>query len=271
MLHQDVRMTDIDVDQWRHAQELLLRSAKACRRLVVIHEHGRVVKFRHSDGDDVRGRVAVVDGPRRVARELYEANRDAVDFVVVMERHAVDDYFARVQDAWSIDDDIDTYVQRTYAALDGYADGIVTHPSPARETLGLQWRLGASHDRVRSAVRAFVAPESTVVVGVESRGTLWSSLVLDFDADHEITLVTTADPSTMDIRGTAGELAERLAADQEAGGRTVSLCMVLDHAAAVDFVATPADDKADMLRRLLSDGRASLARATPALAAYHVG
>ena len=156
MLHENVLMADIDVDQWRNAQALLLRSAKACRRLIVIHQAGRVLKFRHTEGLPVNGRVDVIDDPQRAARELYEANQDLVDFVVLMERDAVDSYFAEVQDSWTIEEDLDDYVRKTYAILDSYPDGIVTCPGPARETLGLQWRLGVSYDEVRAAVGAYV-------------------------------------------------------------------------------------------------------------------
>ena len=36
MLHGDVLMADIDVDQWRNAQDLVLRSAKEAKRLIVM-------------------------------------------------------------------------------------------------------------------------------------------------------------------------------------------------------------------------------------------
>ena len=92
MLHQDVLMADIDVAQWRNAQALILRSAKAARRLVVIHDNGKVVKFRHTSGTEVAGRVDTVDDPHAVARAVYEANKESVDFAVVMERDAVDTF-----------------------------------------------------------------------------------------------------------------------------------------------------------------------------------
>src|SRR5262245_53621457 len=201
-------MADIDVDQWRNAQALLVRSAKACRRLVVIHDSGRVLKLGHTDGLPIRRGVTLVDDPERVARELYDAHADIVDFVVVLERDAVDNYFAQVQDGWDIDDDLDQFVRNTYAQLDSYPDGIVTHPGPARSTPGLQWRLG--FDEVKATVEAFVAPRSTVILGVESAGALWTSLLLDFDHDRRITSITTADPTIPGARGTPALLATAL-------------------------------------------------------------
>lgn len=268
MIDKDIAMLDIDVDQWRNAQALLLRSAKACRRLVVIHEDGRVLKFRHTHETPVRGTVAAVGDPHGLARDLYQANKDVVDFVVVLERRAVDRYFAQVQNGWTIDDDIDDFVHKTYAALDSYADGIVTYPGPARETLGLQWRLGASHEQVTMAVKTLVAPGSSVILGVESRGELWTSLILDFDDNHQLVSVTTADPSRIDLHGTPTELVERLLTWVEQAGKQVSIALLLDHRAAQDLLAAPADRKADTLTHLLQNGKARLARAPAALATH---
>ncbi|MEU4191799.1 hypothetical protein AB0E69_07875 [Kribbella sp. NPDC026611] len=261
MLHENVLMADIDVDQWRNAQALLLRSAKAARRLVVIHDHGKVVKFRHTAGAAVNGRVDVVTDPHVLARELYAANRGLVDFVVVMERNAVDCYFATVQNAWSIDDDLDTYVHDTYATLDAFADEIVTYPGSARSTLGLQWKLGATYDELVGAVHAYVDPGSTAILGVEAAGELWTSLILDFDPDLRITSITTADPSVVDIRGTVAQLAENLAEWAEGTGKTVSLALVLQQEAARSFLAAEGpEEKLGILSGALSTGNAAASR-----------
>lgn len=257
MLHQDVLMADIDVDQWRNAQALLLRSAKAARRLVVIHEDGDVLKFRHTSGATCVGAVERVDEPRALAQRLYEANREAVDFVVVMERGAVDSYFAALQDSWNIDDDLDVFVQRTYALLDEYAEGVVTYPGPARDVLGLQWRTGASLDAINAAARALVVPGSTVVLGVHDSGSLWASLVLDFDDEWKVTSITTADPSLVDVTGAIGPVLNRVVAWQESRGKKVSLALSMDRAGAEEFLAAPVAEKAGVLGRLVSAGRAA--------------
>ncbi len=251
-------MADIDVDQWRNAQALLLRSAKACRRIVVIHEAGRVLKLRHTDGLPLRRAVTLVDDPHRLAKDLYEAHADVTDFAVVLERDAVDTYFAQVQDGWDIDDDLDEFVRKTYAALDSYPDGIVTYPGPARTTLGLQWRV--DFDDVRAAVDAAVAPRSTVVLGVESGGELWASLLLDFDDDHRVTSITTADPSLVETRGTPAGLVAALTAWAERADKTVSVGLVLSRDAAEDLLAAPSSHKAAMLANLLNNGSAVLHR-----------
>lgn len=201
MLNKDVLMADIDVDQWRNAQELVLESAKERRRIVVLHDLGTVRKVTHSHGATIHNRPSSVGDPREAARALFEANTDSADFVAVFERSAFDAYFAAVQDSWNIDEDLDAFVQRTYALLDDYPDGMVTYPAEARSTLGLQWRLGASRDEVLGAVANFVEPASTIVVGVFSDQALWASLVLTFDTSKSIIAVTTVDPAEVDLSG----------------------------------------------------------------------
>lgn len=256
MLHQDVLMSDIDVDQWRNAQALLLRSAKAARRLVVIHEDGEVVKFRHTGGVECVGRIDTVDDARAVAKELYERNQDAVDFVVVMERHAVDSYFAQVQDSWAIDDDLDAFVQRTYSQLDDFADGIVTYPGPARNVLGLQWRTGVSLQEAEATAKTFVPNGGTVILGVHDGSTLWASLILDLDADQKVTSITTADPAAVDTSGDPAEVLDRLTTWQESGGKSVAMSLLLGRAAADDYLAAPAADKGRVLESLVDSGSA---------------
>jgi len=251
-------MADIDVDQWRNAQSLLLSSAKAARRLVVIHERGTVLKFRHTDGEQCEGRVDVVTDAHRLARELYEANREKVDFVVVMERRAVDSYFAQVQNSWNIDEDLDEYVQRTYAAFDDYPDGIVAYPGPARQVMGLQWNTGVSLGELKSAVAALVPPETTVVLGVHEGDGLWASLVLDFDAQHKVTSITTVDPSAVDTTGSREEVAEAVLTWQRSVGKRVSVCLVLDRDDAEPFLKAVARDKAKELVDLVAANKATL-------------
>lgn len=258
MLHKDVLMADIDVDHWRNTQSLLLSSAKAARRLVVIHDHGAVVKFRHSAGEPCEGRTATVTDPHRLARELYEANRDKVDFVVVMERDAVDSYFAAVQNAWEIDEDLDSYVQRTYAAFDDYPDGIVTYPGPARQVMGMQWNTGVTLRELESAVRAIVPPETTVFMGVHEGDGLWASLVLDFDAEHKVTSITTVDPSLVDTTGARDEVASKVEDWLRSSGKRLSITLVLDREDVEVFLSANASAKAREVMRLVGEGRATL-------------
>ena len=210
MLHGDVLMADIDVDQWRNAQDLVLRSAKEAKRLIVMLEKGEVVKCVHTTGQPVIGAPQRVDDLSEAARSLYEANAAGTDFVLILERDAADEYFSAFQNAWTADEDLDVFVHRTYALLDDYTDSIVTYPQPARETLGLQWRLGATYEQVEAAIKAMVEPNSTAVLAVHHDQSLWTSLILAFDADLKIVSIGTADPSLIDIHGTRAEVVERL-------------------------------------------------------------
>jgi len=238
MLHGDVLMADLDVDQWRNAQDLLLTSAKEAKRLIVLLENGEVVKCRHTTGRTVTAAPSRIDDLPSTAKALYEANKDDTDFVLVMERDAADEYFASYQNAWQADEDLDEYVRRIYASLEDYSDTIVTFPGPARNTLGLQLRIGASYQEVTEAVRSMVDPGSTVVLAVHDGVKLWTSLILHFDADLKIISIGTADPSLVDINGPRAEVVERLVRFADAREGNVRLVVEATLPAAREFLAT---------------------------------
>lgn len=197
MLHENPSMVDIDVNHWRNLQTLLLDSAKAKPRIIVIHEDGEIQKFVHTHRLEVVRPVDRIDDPHSAAKAIYEANPGKAAFVAVFERRSFDRYMGEWQGTWRPDEDLDAFIQRTYATLDRYADGIVTYPGPARNVLGLQWRLGATYDDTKAAVGRFVPAGSTVVFGVFDGPALWATLVLGFDADHRAHVVTTVDPSRL--------------------------------------------------------------------------
>ena len=225
MLDPYVTMLDIDVDQWRNAQTLLLHSARATRRIVVIHDQGVVVKCRDTTGAAVKNAPTQVADANQVAKALYEANPE-VGFVMVVERDAMDTYFAKVQDMWTIEQDLDDYVRACFAALDDTAGGVVTYPGTAGHNLGLQWRLGTSHDIIESALASVGKPGGTVVLGVEDAGRLWASLVLDLGQDGKVVGITTADPAEVELGGSRPELADRLAAWQQTKAKRVDAVLV---------------------------------------------
>lgn len=253
MLHENPLMSDIDVDNWRNLQALVLDSAKEKRRIIVIHEQGEILKFAHSHGAEIAREVNRISHPAADAERIYRANAPGTDFVMVVERDASDAYFAEVQDAWSPDEDIDEYVHRMFARMDAIPDGIATYPGPASTRLGLQWRLGASYAAVKAAAGRFVTPQSTVIFGVFDGAALWASLVLSFDAQRRITVVTTADPTEVDV----GRGREAVAADIVAWANRkflpCSLGLFTDLASARKFLAAP--DKLKVLRELLAQGK----------------
>jgi hypothetical protein len=146
MLHENPLMVDANVDHWRNLQALILQSAKGKRRIIVIHEDGEILKFVHSKKAQIVKPVDRIDDPNTAAKAIYDANPGACDFVAVFERRGFDRYVGAFQDTWRADEDLDVYVQRTYAMMDQYPAAIVTYPGPARDTLGLQWRLGATYE-----------------------------------------------------------------------------------------------------------------------------
>jgi hypothetical protein len=235
MLHAYVQMADIDVDHWRNLQALLLESAKEKRRIILIHENGELLKFVHSQRADIVRNVDRVDHPREVAEKVYRANADKADFVVVFDRRAFDRFFGQVQDTWKADEDLDEYVHRMYATLDEYSEGIVTYPGPARTMLGLQWRVGASYEDIKAAVASFVTPNSTVVFGVFADNALWASLILGFDADRRVAVITTADPSELTVSGASEAAAKELVrwVSQKYSPCCLGLFMDLDSARAL--------------------------------------
>lgn len=254
MLHENPWMGDIDVDHWRNLQNLILESAKEKRRIVVIHEGGVIRKFVHSDRRPTVRPVDRITSPAADAKAIYLANADAVDFVAVFERSAFDEYFARFQDTWRSDEDLDVYVHRQYALMDEYPEGIVTYPGPARATLGLQWRVGASYAAVTEAVRAFVPPSSTVVFGIVDCEELWTSLVLGFDNDGRLKVITTVDPSQLSTtHGSLPLLALEVVRWVESSFPPCSIGLFSDLAGAKAFLA--ATDKLAVLKQLDASGR----------------
>ena len=262
MLATDPRMQDIDTDQWRNLQTLTVVSAKARPRIIVIHEHGQVQKFRHSEGKPVNGpNESTVDDAVALAERVYAANRDTADFVAVFDRDAVDAYYARLQESWSADDDLDVYVHRGLTLLDEFADGIVTHPGPARTQLGLQYRLGGSYEQVESTIAAFIEPGDVVVFGVVDSDQLWTSLVLGFDNDVKISTITTVDP--LGIGGDLQRITEQVVKQVTRRHRAPTLALFVDRPLADRLVA---GFDVSALRAALVDGSALLSAAPPAVA-----
>lgn len=237
MLHAHVAMTDIDVDHWRNLQSLLLDSAKARTRIVAIHEQGRVLSVAHSGGAAVTGVPLDVEDPQEAAGALRRANPD-VDLVAVFERDAVDEHFAAMGASWDPDEDLDDWVRRLYGTLDRDDAGIVTDPAPASAHLGLQWRVGATFAQVRDAVGRHVPAGSSVAFAVLDRGAVWATLVIGFDTDRRITLVTTADPFAP-LEGSSEQVLDGLTALAATRHGPCALAVALDLADA---------------RRLLADG-----------------
>ena len=242
MLHAHVAMTDIDVDHWRNLQSLLPESAKARTRIVAIHEQGRVLSVAHSDGAELAGAPTDIEDPQEAARALRRANPD-VDLVAVFERDAVDEHFAAMGASWDPDEDLDDWVRRLYSSLDRDDAGIVTDPAPASAQLGLQWRVGATFAQVRAAVERHVPTGSSVAFAVLDRGTVWATLVVGFDADQRVILVTTADPFAP-LEGSPDQVLDELTALAETRHGPCAVAVALDLADARRLLAAGVTEEA---------------------------
>ena len=268
MLHEDPLMADIDVNHWRNLQSLLLESAKGKRRIIVIHENGEIQKFIHSQRLPIVKPVTRIAHPAADARTIFEANKE-IDFVAVFDRRGFDAYFGEFQGTWRADEDLDTYVRRTYALMDRYPEAIVTYPGPARDVLGLQWRLGSDYDTVAGAVKAFVEPRTSVVLGVVEGDALWATLVLHFDADLRASVVSTVDTTRLKQAGDrAANVREAVQWVDGAYGQT-SLALFTDLAGAKSLLA--AHDKLGAIRELAGRKALIVERAPVALAAVLPG
>lgn len=253
MLIASPKMIDIDVDHWRNLQSLLLDPASARPKIVLIHEDGELLKFVHSEGAEVVGGVDRVDDPREVAEKVYRANSGNADFVVVFERRALERYFSRVQDSWSSDEGVDDYVHRMYATLDEYPDGIVTYPDPPSTTLGLQWRVGAGYEEVTAAAERFVPPGSTVVFGVFEGEALWATLVLGFDEEKRLGVITTVEPAEITASGGRDAIAKDVVAWVKRKYPPCSLGLFVGLDGARDLLKS--EDKPAAIRDLAEKGK----------------
>ena len=195
MLHDHPLMIDIDVDQWRNLHEMFLESAKEKTRIIIIREGEEILKFVHSQGEEIIKSLKKVTDPRKDARKVYEENKEKADFVLLVDRKGVERYFGEVQDLWNADEDLDEYVYRMYSKLDEYEDEIVTYPGPAGKTLGLQWKLGLDYPQVRGFIEKVIPNNSVVVMCIFEDSNLWASLILGFDERGKIKLITTVEKS----------------------------------------------------------------------------
>ena len=195
MLQDHPIMTDIDIDQWRNLHEMFLESAKEKRRIIIIREGKEILKFVHSQGDEIVKSLNKVTDPREDARRVYEENKEKVDFVLLVDRKGVERYFGEVQDSWNADEDLDDYVYRMYSKLADFEDEIVTYPGSAGKTLGLQWKLGLDYSQVKEFVEKFIPRNSVAVMGIFDKTNIWASLILGFDERGKIKLITTVEKS----------------------------------------------------------------------------
>lgn len=205
MIAANVLMEDMDKDQWSHDQDLLLESSKEKNRIIVLHDNGVIRKIARTDGSEVKGKPASITDANVQAKQLYEANKEGLDFVAIFERHAFDEYFSKMQDSWIADEPVDSFVYRQYKLLDQYPDTMVTYPGPAKTQMGMQFRLGVSLNEAFTLSNKWVSPNTSILLGVYDHGCIWASLVFTFNEKMEISVLTTVNPEKVN---TVGDMAK---------------------------------------------------------------
>jgi hypothetical protein len=134
------------------------------------------------------------------------------------------------------------------------------HDVPVHDIDGAQWdhagqllaEAARSDIDVERAVRDFVPPSSSAVVGVFDGRVLWASLVVAVDHTASITSVTTVDGAAVDLHGDMGTVAGGVVRWVHAHHGLCSLGLFLDKPHAEEFLN--ASDKADAIRTASAAG-----------------
>ena len=261
MLHENPLMADIDVNHWRNMQSLLLESAKSKRRIIVIHENGEILKFVHTHRVEIIRTIDRVTDSRIDAKKIFEDNLGKCDFVMILERRVLEKYFGEVQNSWNAKEDLDVYVHRMFSKLDEYPEAVVTYPNKASSNLGLQWRIGSSHEAIVDAAQKYMKPNSSLVIGVFDKDELWATLVLGFDSDLKIDNVTTVDPTELSSLRGFSKVSESVVEWVSKTYTPVSVGLFMDVEIAKSLFAT--DDKKKVLVKAMSTGQLLATPLTP--------
>ncbi len=195
MLDLHAQMIDIDINSWAYLQSKLIRSGRELRRIIIIHEEGNILKFVHSHGKAIRKVIDKITNPFEDAKRVYEANKEIIDYVIIINREGVEEYFAELQEKWDPNESIIEYTIKMRRLLDKYHEKslIVTYPGKPTDYLGWIPTVKINYEDIVKFVRDFIVPESLVVLFVFEEQELKANLILGFNKELKIDLITSLD------------------------------------------------------------------------------
>lgn len=249
MISPHVRMLDLNPHQWRRLYDLF--AVQPARRLVLVHENGRVLKAFDTEGGLRPDLKALrVGDPVAVAAHLHRSER--VEQVLVLERTALDRFFSNVHALYDPDDDGDRYFQRVRLALDADPQLMCYPPEPS----GL-YLAGIPYD-TWCQLLGRVPDGHTLVLGVFDGGSIWASLVVGI-LKGKVDLITTSD-AVLPAEARIGQWRQgaRLLLDRVASQiGPPFLGLFCERTAFLELVAS--EDKAARLTAMETEGRVLVA------------
>jgi hypothetical protein len=188
-------MVDININHWGYLQSKLVRSGREKERIIIIHEKGKILKFIHSHGKSIRRIIDKITDPFKDAENVYEANKDLIEYVIIVDRDAVNEYFAEVQESWNPNESIVEYTIRMRRLLNKYYEKgvIVTYPSKPTDYLGWVPTIKINYDAIVEFVNTYILPNSLVALFIFANQKLKASLILGFNKNLRIDLITSTD------------------------------------------------------------------------------
>ncbi|HBT51270.1 MAG TPA: hypothetical protein DEA49_04070, partial [Petrotoga sp.] len=97
MLDKNPLMIDLDIDQWSKLHNEFLLGVREKKRITLIHEKGKVLNITHSHNESINRPISIVVDPQRDAKELFEANKESTELVIILDRSSVETYYDEVQ------------------------------------------------------------------------------------------------------------------------------------------------------------------------------
>ncbi len=182
MLHRDIKIIDIDPDQYEHAVETLRKRPRPPKKtLIVFYQENRVIHAVHSK----KGPVEIADfrGPKNLKQLAQEFD---VDNVVCLERGALHRFTAGAQARIKMERPMGEQILACREPFEReWGSGIHAYPDPIAALPKLP-------DFALSILKSMLPKKVTAALAVFDRNAVWTSLIVEA-MDAQITLITTTD------------------------------------------------------------------------------